>query len=187
MDAEHFDGAKIVTGAAAEYHSAVVTEDGALYTWGIASSTDTSNPTKRMPTGLGHADMVIKRLPTRVDPHHMQGNRVGRCHSLTPQFALAFAMGTHARLGSAQDAEHVKGSETSRHLQDKAAGADRSKGCAYLMMPEDLVKQLVEASRWQPAGVGEGVLRLMGRGKMSVEVSGGSGESNDCCPCIVVD
>ena len=35
-------------------------------------------------------------------------------------------------------------------------------GCLYLMMPEDLVKRVVEACGWRAEGeLGEGVVRLM--------------------------
>jgi alpha-tubulin suppressor-like RCC1 family protein len=97
VDAQDFDGAKIVTAAAGSYVSTAVTEDGALYTWGTAQ-----NPIDfydaDTPIALGHTDMENKIVSTRVAPHHMQGARVGRCHSLPPQHAFAFAMGMHSRL-----------------------------------------------------------------------------------------
>ena len=62
-----------------------------------------------------------------------EGARVGRCHSLPPQLALAFAMGTHTRLGSAEAeaAAPAGGSRRSKRMQGKAAGADKNKGCAH--------------------------------------------------------
>jgi len=53
------------------------------------------------PAGLGHDNMLTKLVPTCVTQHLLQGVRVGRCHSLPPLHALAVAMGTHVRLGSA--------------------------------------------------------------------------------------
>jgi hypothetical protein len=59
-------------------HSKAVREDRALFSWGVANEFD-------VPTGLGHADMQNKLVPTCVASRHMQGARVGRCHSLPPQ------------------------------------------------------------------------------------------------------
>jgi len=88
IEAQHFGNANIVSVATrVDSHSAVVTEEGNLYTWGEA-------------LGLGHADKQAKLVPTHITPLLLQGSRVGRCHDLPPMHALAFAMGTHARLGS---------------------------------------------------------------------------------------
>ncbi len=57
------------------------------------------------------------------------GARVGQCHGLREEFALAFGMGTR-----------------SRRVQGKAQAAGREEdGCPYLVMPADLVKQVVKA------------------------------------------
>jgi len=88
IEAQHFGNANIGSVAArVDSHSAVVTEEGNLYTWGEA-------------LGLGHADKQAKLVPTHITPLLLQGSRVGRCHDLPPMHALAFAMGTQARLGS---------------------------------------------------------------------------------------
>ena len=39
-------------------------------------------------------------MPTRIAPSLLQGARIGRYHDLPPIHALAFAIGTHSRLGS---------------------------------------------------------------------------------------
>ena len=57
------------------------------------------------------------------------------------QLKLAFAMGTHARLG---------------------AGAAEGQGCPYLMMQGELVKRVVDACRWDAGKVSTTVVRLMG-------------------------
>jgi len=88
IEAQHFGNANIGSVAArVDLHSAVVTEEGNLYTWGDS-------------LGLGHADKQAKLVPTHITPLLLQGSRVGRCHDLPPMHALAFAMGTQARLGS---------------------------------------------------------------------------------------
>jgi len=89
IEAQHFGNAKIVSTAGGDSHSAAVTEEGTLYTWGNAFG-----------QSLGHIDKQAKLVPTLIAPHLLQGSRVGRCHDLPPMHALAFAMGTHARLGS---------------------------------------------------------------------------------------
>jgi len=87
IEAQHFGNANIVSVASGFSHSAAVTEEGTLYTWGHAS-------------GLGHTNGEAKWVPTRIIPSLLQGARFGRCHDLPPMHALAFAMGTHSRLGS---------------------------------------------------------------------------------------
>jgi len=72
-------------------------------------------------------------------------SRIGRCHGLPAELVLAFAMGTHERLGAGS-----------------AAGREEE-GCPYLMMPADLVKRVVEACGERAENeLGEGVVRLMG-------------------------
>ena len=167
VDPQHFDCAKIVTAAAGTFHSTAVTEDGALYTWGAAFDPEDEED-DQVPAGLGHADMLDKLIPTRVVIHHMQDARVGCCpHRLPPQHALAFAMGTHSRLGSAKAAApYAGGSRRSKRLQDKAAGADTNTGCALVSMLDDnLVKMVVDLCRGWPeeeAGELEKVVLLMG-------------------------
>ena len=79
-----------------------------------------------MPGGLGHADLANKLVPTLVPRQLLGGARVGRCHGLLEELALAFAMGKHwhGRLGS---------------------GAGQ--GCLYSEMPAELVKNVVEGGR----------------------------------------
>ena len=42
----------------------------------------------------GHADLADRLVPTPVSPHLLGGARVGRCHGLTEEHALSFAMGS---------------------------------------------------------------------------------------------
>ena len=137
VDPQYFDGAKIVTAAAGSHVLTAVTEDGALYSWGKAR-----DPFRYRYAGLGHSDTL---MPTRVDPEYMQGARVGRCHRLLPQHALAFAMGLHSRLGT---------------------GVDTGLGSSLVSILDDsLVEIVVGLCRGCPAGVSvelDGVMRLMG-------------------------
>lgn len=124
-----------------------MTEDGALFTWGTGEAYPAGC---QVPGGLGHADLHNRLVPTLVSPGLLSGARVGRWHRLAEELALAFAMGTHARLGD--------------------------KGCPYLMVPGELVERVLEACMWagegppRPPGMigrqtwklGEGVKRLMG-------------------------
>jgi alpha-tubulin suppressor-like RCC1 family protein len=100
VDQRHFSGAKIVTAAAGPYVSTAVTEDGQLYSWGKVRDPHRSH---YIYTGLGHIDIIDKLVPTRVDPDYMQGARVGRWHCLRSEYALAFVMGLHSRLGAGTD------------------------------------------------------------------------------------
>jgi hypothetical protein len=110
-----------------------------------------------VPSGLGHADLRNRLVPTPVSPRLLGGARVGRCYGLAEELALAFAMGTHVRLGAGG-----------------AGGAEaEGKGCLYLMMPGDLVERVVEACRWAGEGkLGDGVKRLIG----AKRARGGTGD-----------
>ena len=111
----------------------MVTADRALFTWGKGQ-------------GLGHFDGEDTRVPTIVAPQLLQGARVGRCHSLPSMLALAFAMGTHPRLGSAAQTDTAcGGSRKSRRQQGKEPVATDTMGCAYEEMPGELVHLVVEA------------------------------------------
>jgi len=121
--------------------------------------------------------MQIKLVPTPVAPHLLESMRVGRCHSLPPPLGLAFAMGTHDRLGIAAQmaAPAQDGSRKSQRQQGKAPAADdTNQGCAYVMMPGELVKRVVEACASWPEGQSgelEGVVRLLGGGMVKDKVS----------------
>jgi hypothetical protein len=148
VDPQRFAGAKVDTVAGGFCHSATVTEGGALFTWGKGQS-ESDDAGSQVPCSLGHADLRNSLVPTIVSPLLFLGDRVGRWHGLTEELQLAFAMGTHARLG---DGIGVAGG--------------KNMGCVYLMMTTDLVERVVEACRWGRGGeeekLGEGVLRLMG-------------------------
>ena len=75
--------------AAGSQHSAAVTEDGALWTWGYGSDGQ-----------LGHGDHQSRLVPTEVLGAGLGGGRIGRCRGLPAEHAVAFAMGTHGRLGA---------------------------------------------------------------------------------------
>jgi len=187
VKAHHFGHAKIVSAAAGSHHSAAATEHGGLYTWGKATREDAS------PAGLGHDDLLTKLVPTCVVPRLLRGLRVGRCHRLPHLDALAFAMGTHARLGNtAPTAAPAGGSRRSskpprsptimpprrptgssimdsdkrlKRTAPAAAVKNNGKGCAYVMMPGELVQRVVEACASWPegqAGETEGVVLLQG-------------------------
>jgi len=160
IEAQHFGNANIVSVACGFLHSAAVTEEGTLYTWGEAS-------------GLGHANAEAKLVPTRIAPSLLQGVRVGPCHNLPPMHALAFAMGTHSRLGSrAAPTVAAGGSSQRRSLRQQGktpAAADKGKDCEYVTMPGELVQRVVEACvLWLEGRAGEleGVVRLLGGGML---------------------
>jgi hypothetical protein len=137
-----------------------VTTGGALYTWGKGDAGD--NPGSQVP---GHADLAKRLVPTLVPRQLLGGARMGRCHELFEGLALAFAMGTHERLGAGSAAAGAGGGKRqSQRALGKAPAARREEECCpYLVMPADLVKRVVEACEWRAGGLGEGVVRLMGR------------------------
>ena len=132
VEAQHFGNANVVSTAGAMYHSAAVTEDGTLFTWGIGDESK----------GLGHPSGMPMWVPTRVDPGLMLVALIGPCHKLQPMHAMAFAMGTHSRLGG---------------------------GCVYVTIPSELVQRVIEACTVWPEGrTGElgAMVRMLGGGMM---------------------
>ena len=166
IEAQHFGNDKIVSVAAGYQDSSAVTEEGTLYTWGQASS-------------FGHANREAKLVPSRIAPRILQGARVGRCHDLPPMHTLAFAMGTHSRLGSCAAptamAAGVGSQRRSQGQQGKTlAAAEKGKDCEYVTMPGELVQRVVEVCVSWPegqAGELEGVVRLLGVGMMKAKGS----------------
>jgi hypothetical protein len=162
--------ARIVTASAGLYHSAAVTEDGALFTWGRGQDY------LGCPTGLGHGDLTERLRPTLVAPDSMDGARIGRCRALAREHALAFAMVTHPRLGraqaQAQAGPQVAGARRSQRLQDKAMKAVEGGGgdeCVFGGLADHLVEMVVKACWEWPegaAGKEEGVVRVLGGGLM---------------------
>jgi alpha-tubulin suppressor-like RCC1 family protein len=152
VDPQHFAHAPISAVAAGDSHSAAVTACGVLYTWGKGEAGCIRS---QVPGSLGHADLANKLVPTLVPRQLLGGARVGRCHGLREELALAFVMGTHERLGAGF----------------VAARGRESEECLYLMMPAELVKRVVEACWWRTEGdVGEGVVRLMGGRRTNGEI-----------------
>jgi len=163
VEVHHFGNTKVVSASAGEFHSSAVTELGSLYTWRQGQDAEDASPAE-----LGHDDMFAKLVPTCVDPHLLQGARVWRCNNLLLPHTLAFAMGTHAQLGSAALTATPAGggSKRSRWLEGKApADADTNTDCAYVTMPGELVQRVVEACvSWPEGQAGEiqGVVCLLG-------------------------
>ena len=92
----------MVTASAGSLHSAAVSEDGALFTWGRGEDVALFTWVGGRPTGLGHGDLTERVRPTLVEPDSMDGAQIGRCRELAQEHALAFAMVTHPRLDRAQ-------------------------------------------------------------------------------------
>ena len=61
--------------------------------------------------------------PTLVSAHQQQHGRIGRCHHLRAENALAFSMATHPRLGA---------------------------GCVYEALMPELVAQIIELAHSWP-------------------------------------
>ena len=81
--------------AAGTNHSMAVTASGRVWTWGLNSE-----------ARLGVGDDQNRNTPALLafDPLH---TRIGRFRRLTEHFCIAFAMGTHDRLGCASPVLHL--------------------------------------------------------------------------------
>ena len=135
VEAQYFGHAKIVSAAAgsdaaiALSYSAVVTEHGHLYTWGSGTAEDVSFD--EFPSGLGHSDGQPKLVPTLVAPHLLQFARIEHCHGWprwSPLHALAFAMGTHSRLGISAESAPAGGGRASQSGSQGAGGCRQQHG-----------------------------------------------------------
>ena len=93
-----FSGARVVAAAAGGLHSAALTEDGTLWTWGNGWH-----------GCLGHGDEERRFAPTRVPQDSFGAMRIGCCHLLPRKHAVAFAMGTHGRLGATSNVRSLGG------------------------------------------------------------------------------
>jgi alpha-tubulin suppressor-like RCC1 family protein len=133
----HFGGAKVAVAASSHAHSAAITRDGCLWTWGTGRSVFY----RQAPAGLGTGSLDTQLVPAVLPADKFGGVRVGRfcAAAIAPECALAFAMGTHPRLGPPALAE---------------------------LLPE-LVHLVVAAGEASWAGEAEAaVARLVGGGKM---------------------
>ncbi len=61
VDPQHFGGAQVAT-VAGGYHSAAVTEGGALFTW-VRGEADSDDAGSHAPGGLGHAALRNRLVP----------------------------------------------------------------------------------------------------------------------------
>jgi alpha-tubulin suppressor-like RCC1 family protein len=161
VDPQRFGGAQVATVAGGAYHSAAVTEGGALFTWG-KGKTDSCHPRHLVPGGLGHADLRDRRVPTLVSPRLLGGARVGRWHGLAEELALSFAMGTHARLGPPPARFHHPLHQVRRHHKVRAVVLSPRRGIA--LHPPRPPPARAPRAGGEAEGFGEGVLRLMGAG-----------------------
>jgi len=81
VEAQHFGNSNIFSTAFAYSHSAAVTEEGILFTWGDGDES----------SGLWTTSEMLTWISMRVDPGLMQGAHIGPCHNLLSMHALAFA------------------------------------------------------------------------------------------------
>jgi len=89
------------------YHVCALTEEGLVFTWGRGKVVF-AGPQRIEPVmgshGQGEEDVLSPKLLTKSDLTPLPP--VGRCRPLPLQKALAFAMLSHARLGSNSKGEH---------------------------------------------------------------------------------
>ena len=119
------DGTGVVAVATGWAHSAAVTEDGTLWTWGSNEK-----------LGLGHGYGERRLLPTPVTMSPLRFMRVRRLLPLPPENALAFAMSQQKRVG-ATSAPRVLKTELLKMIVDAASlicGLDRTRHQAVITL-----------------------------------------------------
>ena len=175
MNPALFDS-KVVSACAGRIHSAVVTHLGTLYTWGNVPD----NGRMQYGSAGGTAQEITKHVPTNVTISRFTNNsesddmRIGCCHNLLPEKIIAFAMGTHHRLGGGwsmhNPPEPGSRNRKSQRQQGKDPAVTTLQRCHFFTMPADLVQRVVQAcASWPqgPAGKTEGIVRLLGGGLMT--------------------
>jgi alpha-tubulin suppressor-like RCC1 family protein len=161
----NFGGKKVVAAAVGYSHSAAVTEDGALWTWGDDDDGQLGHGANGDDGQLGHGalwsyykkDFILR--PKRV--RGLGSVRIGRCRKLPQDHAMAFAMATHHKLGGGK---HEKDTKQSLRVTKKASPAN--------MLLEDLVQTIVDIATSWPEGLTkreEGLGRLLGGGLTPLE------------------
>ena len=148
---QEFGGRKILTAVAGGKHSAAVTEDGRLWAWGILEGVLFSDPVSE---------------PKEVS---LRGARVAQWARMPEDHALAFAMGTHVRLGGVKAAEDLEVQEVARegYGEAGAVGASGQRAdCPHVDLPEHLVQMVLQTAFSWPTtfGSGEMMERLFGGG-----------------------
>ena len=149
VGAAQFAEDKVIAAAAGAFHSAAVTASGALWTWGLGRG-----------GRLGLGDEQRRLVPTRVDAQDLQGARMVPpsptwCSKLPRSCALAFAMGTHWRLGGGDTQNPFSGSPV-QSLAVEPALVGLILGFGH-RMPEWGLPQFKKP---------EGLVRLLGGGGM---------------------
>ena len=91
-----FGSARVVAAAAGDRHSAAVTEDGALWTWGYGSDGQ-----------LGHGNKEKKSVPEKISKEMFKS----LCSQVPPAHMLAFVMSAQNRLGETSPARIIGGEQ----------------------------------------------------------------------------
>ena len=165
IDAQRFDNAHIASIACGDGHSAALTNLGALYTWGTGVSLgyDDEYNSLDQPSGASH-----KFGPRPIVQFLPDGLRIG-CHfDMDSLFALAFAMGTHPRLGNGASVGPVDADVSLRKKGKLPVSHNNTKPCPISFLSTELVRLIIQYhTRPQgPIALLEGVVRLLG-GTMS--------------------
>ena len=142
---DHLADARIVAASAGFHHSAAVTEDGSLFTWGgapldygLGDFFTWGEADAPLDYGLGDSTRVRPErwYPKLVERAGIGGALIGQCRAVQTERALAFAMATHMRLGGQED-------------------------CVLSGLSPDMMQKVMEACRvWEE----EGLVRLQGAG-----------------------
>ena len=126
-------------------HNTLATQraQSTLFTWGIGDESK----------GIGNASRMPMWIPTRVDLGLMLGARIGPCHNLQPMHAMAFAMGSHSRLGGYNNpTDTVVGdsnqNKTQRQPDKMPDNREKERGCVYVTMREGSPKFRRLSEEW---------------------------------------
>jgi len=173
----HFHHHKVVSVVSGFNHAAAVTKNGGIYTWGQVASTHGDAVLAQANLNVGNGDifkrslldLVDRYLPVLMEPNALRNDAdliqtdtcVGRFHNLLTEHALAFAMGTHPRLGRV-----ISTNRASRRLQGNwPDNFSTNTPCVYVAIPAELIESIIGAARHASAlhsKMPEAVARMIG-------------------------
>ena len=151
IEESRFKNRRIIGAAVGDRHSVAVDHSGRVYSWGAAVFSvteiqeDDTWVVKKILGAIGHLGIHGDYVAYPMRLHGFEGVQVGSCHLVcSEQHILAFAMCTHARLGSQASTPNSQNGKDS--------------GCKWGKMPIDLLIKIVQACCVYP----HGVIRLLG-------------------------
>ena len=143
-----FANSRVVTVCVTHWEWLMCTDDGLVYTWAEASRE-------------GHPTHKLDPNPVMIQPEFFGGQQVGLYAKLSTPMMLAFAMGTHPRLGGVKSGDHTPANRRSSRKTAASVHADNI-SCPFVDMSDDLLFRIHATYALSGVEQTPGVVRLLG-------------------------